>query len=123
MINDCVTLLAHHRPLPSLQMLPPASLRPDHKDLKHKQKHVIRIVKKAEIENLINPAKKSPLTASLRPDHKDLKHKHNLIRVVDKYLDKELNPTKLISLHVHNLRLKEMVKEIAQNEFDHFFVF
>ena len=42
---------------------------------------------------------------------------------MDKYLDKELNPTKLISLHVHNLRLKEMVKEIAQHEFDHLFVF
>ena len=85
MINDCVTPLAHHRPLPSLQMLPPASLRPDHKDLKHKHKKVIR--------------------------------------VVDKYLNKKLNPTKLLSLHVHNLRLKEMVKEIAQNEFDHLFVF
>ena len=98
MINDCVTPLAHHRPLPSLQTLPPASLRPDHKDLKHKQKHVIRIVKKAEIENLINPAKKSPLTASLRPDHKYLKHKHRkVIRVVDKYINKKLNPTKLLS--------------------------
>ena len=26
-------------------------------------------------------------------------------------------------MQVHNLRLKEMVKEIAQNEFDHLFVF
>ena len=104
MINDCVTPLAHHRPLPSLQTLPPASLRPGHKDLKHKQKRVIRIVEKDETENSTQP-----LTASLRPDHKDLKHKHNkVMRVVDKYLNKKLNPTKLLSLHVHNLRLKEM---------------
>ena len=80
MINDCVTPLAHHRPLPSLQTLPPASLRPGHKDLKHKQKRVIRIVKKDETENSTQP-----LTASLRPDHKDLKHKHTDMKFVKNF--------------------------------------
>ena len=63
-----------------------ASLRLDHKDLKHKHKHVIRIDEKAERENSTQLRSHHWLLLyALISDHKDLKHKHkHVIRIVEK---------------------------------------